>query len=272
MSESEGRKVDEPRRELSKKRYEKELRRLEVELVRLQAWVKREKAKVAVIFEGRDGAGKGGVIKRITERVSPRVFRVVALPKPTDRERTQLYMQRYVAQLPAGGEVVLFDRSWYNRAGVEKVMGFCTRGEYERFLRSVSRFEKGLVEEGLILRKYWLTVSYDVQRWRFQDRIDDPRKHWKLSPMDLEALSRWYEYSRARDAMFQVSDTPHAPWNLVRADDKRSARLNCISHLLASIPYESVDREMPELPDREDDEAYDEEEALRGRTFVPEIF
>jgi len=257
---------------LGRKRYEQELERLQVELVKLQAWVKREKAKVAVIFEGRDGAGKGGVIKRITERVSPRVFKVVALPAPTDREKTQVYLQRYIAQLPAGGEVALFDRSWYNRAGVEKVMGFCTRSEYERFLRQVGRFEESLVSEGLILIKYWLTVSYEVQRRRFQSRVSDPRKHWKLSPMDLEALRRWYDYSRARDTMFEVSDIELARWHVVRADSKRRARLNCIAHLLSSIPYESRDDEMPVLPERDVENAYDEVEALAGRLFVPEIY
>jgi polyphosphate kinase 2 len=257
---------------MKRKDYESELEKLQVELVRLQAWVRHAQARIIVIFEGRDAAGKGGVIKRITERVSPRVFRVVALPAPNDREKTQLYMQRYIAHLPAGGEVVLFDRSWYNRLGVERVMGFCTDEEYERFRRNISEYEHAVVEDGIILIKYWLSVSSDEQERRFQQRITDPLRQWKLSPMDTEARRRWYDYSLARDAMLDASDTDYAPWYLVRTDDKRRARLNCIDHLLSLIPYEDVPREKVKLPQRDESNAYDDFKPLKGRRFIPEKY
>ena len=237
--------------ELSGKDYEKELRKLHVELVKLQEWVKHKGLKVVVVFEGRDGAGKGGTIKAITERVSPRVFRVVALPAPTEREKSQVYMQRYIRHMPAAGEIVIFDRSWYNRAGVERVLGFCSEDQAKRFLEGAPPVEKALVESGIILLKYWLEVSQEEQTRRLKDRIDDGRKIWKLSPMDLESYSRWYDYSRARDDMFQATDTPWAPWFVVHSDDKRRARLNLISHLLDRIPYKSVPRDKVKLPDRQ---------------------
>ena len=237
--------------ELSGKDYEKELRKLHVELVKLQEWVKHKGLKVVVVFEGRDGAGKGGTIKAITERVSPRVFRVVALPAPTEREKSQVYMQRYIRHMPAAGEIVIFDRSWYNRAGVERVLGFCSEDQAKRFLEVAPPVEKALVESGIILLKYWLEVSQEEQTRRLQARIDDGRKLWKLSPMDLESYSRWYDYSRARDDMFQATDTPWAPWFVVHSDDKRRARLNLISHLLDRIPYKSVPRDKVKLPDRQ---------------------
>ena len=237
--------------ELSGKDYEKELRKLHVELVKLQEWVKHKGLKVVVVFEGRDGAGKGGTIKAITERVSPRVFRVVALPAPTEREKSQVYMQRYIRHMPAAGEIVIFDRSWYNRAGVERVLGFCSEDQAKRFLEVAPPVEEALVESGIILLKYWLEVSQEEQTRRLKDRIDDGRKIWKLSPMDLESYSRWYDYSRARDDMFQATDTPWAPWFVVHSDDKRRARLNLISHLLDRIPYKSVPRDKVKLPDRQ---------------------
>ncbi len=238
--------------ELKRKDYERELAKLHVELVRLQEWVKQAGKKVCVVFEGRDGAGKGGTIKAITERVSPRVFRVVALPAPTEREKSQMYIQRYIPYLPAAGEVVIFDRSWYNRAGVERVMGFCTEEQARRFLDMVPAVEKAVIESGIILVKYWLEVSQDEQTRRLEARIDDGRKVWKLSPMDLESYSRWYDYSQARDEMFTASDTSWAPWYVVRSDNKRRARLNLISHLLSSIQYEEVPREKVKLPKRKD--------------------
>ena len=252
--------------------YEKELRRLQVELVKLQAWIQYAGAKVVVVFEGRDAAGKGGVIKRIAERVSPRIFRVVAMPTPTEREKTQIFGQRYIAQLPAAGEVVLFDRSWYNRAGVERVMGFCSEEDVAEFLRVCPEFEQLLVNSGIHLIKYWLTVSDKEQRLRFAGRIKDGRKHWKLSPMDVESRRRWYDYSHARDAMLDATDTAHAPWYVLRSEDKRRARLNCISHLLSVIPYEELPFEAPKLPRRNTQRAYDDVAALAERTFVPEIF
>ncbi len=224
--------------------------KLHVELVKLQQWVVHKGLKVCVIFEGRDGAGKGGTIKAITERVSPRVFRVVALPAPTEREKTQLYIQRYMAHLPAGGEVVIFDRSWYNRAGVERVMGFCTEDQAARFLQMTPAAERAITDSGVILLKYWLEVSEEEQTRRLQARIDDGRKIWKLSPMDLKSYSRWYDYSRARDEMFKATDTPWAPWFVVRSDDKKRARLNTISHLLRQIPYEAMPKEKVKLPKR----------------------
>ena len=243
---------------LKTKDYEKELDQLHVELVKLQEWVKHKGLKVAIIFEGRDGAGKGGTIKAITDRVSPRVFRVVALPAPTDREKTQMYMQRYVQHLPAAGEVVIFDRSWYNRAGVERVMGFCSEEEARKFLRAVPLLERAMVDSGIILIKYWLEVSQEEQTRRLESRIEDGRKIWKLSPMDVDSYSRWYDYSRARDEMFAETDTPHAPWYVARSDDKKRARLNIISHLLEKIPYKNAPREKVKLPDRQKAHGYKE--------------
>ena len=239
-----------PKEEMSGKEYAKALRKLHEELVSVQDWVKHSGAKICIVFEGRDGAGKGGVIKAITERVSPRVFRVVALPAPTEREKSQIYMQRYVRHLPSGGEIVIFDRSWYNRAGVERVMGYCTEKEAHEFLEIIPKIEKALVESGILLIKYWLEVSMEEQTKRLEDRIDDRRKTWKLSPMDLKSYSRWYDYSRARDDMFKASDTPWAPWYVVKTDDKERARLNLISHLLSLIPHEKVPRDKIELPKR----------------------
>jgi polyphosphate kinase 2 len=247
-----------PNGKLKTKDYETELKRLHVELVKLQEWVRHKGLKVAIVFEGRDGAGKGGTIKAITERVSPRVFRVVALPAPTDREKTQMYMQRYVRHLPAAGEVVIFDRSWYNRAGVERVMGFCSEEEVKKFLFAVPLLERAVVDSGIVLLKYWLEVSEEEQTRRLEDRIEDGRKIWKLSPMDLDSYSRWYDYSRARDEMFQATDTQHAPWYVAGSDDKRRARLNIISHLLDKIPYKNAPREKVKLPDRQKARGYKE--------------
>jgi polyphosphate kinase 2 len=243
---------------LKGKEYDQELERLHGELVKLQEWVKHKGLKICVVFEGRDGAGKGGTIKAITERVSPRVFRVVALPAPTEREKSQMYLQRYVPHLPAAGEVVIFDRSWYNRAGVERVMGFCTQEQTERFLKIVPLVEKAMVESGIILLKYWLEVSEEEQTRRLESRIDDGRKIWKLSPMDVESYNRWYDYSRARDAMFEATDSSWAPWYVVRSDDKRRARLNLITHLLNQIPYKSLPREKIKLPKRQKPGKYEE--------------
>ncbi|MDF1799442.1 MAG: polyphosphate kinase 2 [Planctomycetota bacterium] len=247
--------TDKPQR-LKKQFYARELVRLQAELVKLQEWVKAEGLKVVVIFEGRDAAGKGGVIKRIARATNPRVCRVVALPAPTERERKQWYFQRYVAELPAAGEILLMDRSWYNRGGVERVMGFCTDEQHEEFLRSCPEFERLLIRAGVILIKYWFSVSDDEQERRFQARIDDPTKRWKLSPMDLEARSRWVEYSRAKDVMFAHTDTAEAPWWVVEADEKRRARLNCIAHLLDQIPYEDLTPEPIELPPRQANRGY----------------
>ena len=261
-------KQNEASASLSKKDYERELYKLQVELVKLQEWVKKTGAKIIVIFEGRDAAGKGGVIKRITERVSPRVFRLVALPAPTDREKTQMYMQRYVAELPAGGEVVIFDRSWYNRAGVEYVMGFASKEQHRKFLQSCPSFEMALVDSGIILLKYWLDVSEKEQHRRFQDRIKDPTKRWKLSPMDLESHRRFYDYSRARDAMLAATDIPQAPWVVVPSDDKKRARLNCIADLLSRIPYEEIPYTAPRLPSRQKSHGY-EEPRLKHQVVAP---
>lgn len=254
---------------LSSKAYEKELEKLQGELVKLQLWVKEKGLKIIVVFEGRDAAGMGGVIKRITERVSPRVFRVVALPAPTEREKTQLYFQRYLSHFPAAGEVVLFDRSWYNRAGVERVMGFCTDHEYKRFIRMTPAFEQTLIDNDILLVKYWFDVSMDEQQRRFQDRIDDNRKIWKLSPMDKESYNRWYDYSRARDAMLEATDTDAAPWYIVPSDDKKRARLNCISHLLSLVPYKELPRERIKLGKRNLKDKYDDTASLKGRRFIP---
>jgi polyphosphate kinase 2 len=254
---------------LKGKAYQKELLALQAELCRLQAWVKHEGLKVVIIFEGRDGAGKGGTIKALTERVSPRVFRVVALPAPSDREKTQMFVQRYMSQLPAAGEVVIFDRSWYNRAGVEYVLGFCTPKQRDRFLEVVPGFERALLESGIILLKYWLEVSNEEQGRRFQARIDDPLRQWKLSKTDLPSRTKWYEYSRARDAMFSATDTRQCPWYVVPSDDKKRARLNVIHHILKQIPYGKVPREKVKLPDRSKKHAYDDRASLKGRRFVP---
>jgi polyphosphate kinase len=243
---------------LGAKEYERQLAKLHGELVKLQFWVVAKGVKVVVVFEGRDGAGKGGVIKAITERVSPRVYRVVALPAPTEREKSQMYTQRYMRHLPAAGEVVIFDRSWYNRAGVERVMEFSAMEQVKRFLELTPQVEKAIIDSGIILIKYWLEVSEEEQTRRLEARIDDPRKIWKLSPMDLKSYSRWYDYSRARDDMLKATDTPWAPWHVVRSDDKRRARLNVISHLLSVIPYEDLKREKPVLPKREKARGYAE--------------
>ena len=256
---------------VDKKTYEKELARLQVELVKLQEWVRTKKLKVVVIFEGRDAAGKGGVIKRITESLNPRVCRVVALGTPTERDKTQWYFQRYVAQLPAGGEMVLFDRSWYNRANVERVMGFCTNEEYHEFLRSVPEFERMLVRSEIILIKYWFSVSDKEQEQRFQERIDNPTKRWKLSPMDLNSRARWVEYSKAKDEMFAHTDIKQAPWYVVNADNKKCARLNCIRHLLSMIPYKDLTPEPIKLPPRQSDDGYIRP-PLTDQTFVPEVY
>ena len=254
---------------LKRKKYDKELRRLHVELVKLQEWVKHKGLKVCIVFEGRDGAGKGGTIKAITERVSPRVFRVMALPAPTEREKSQMYAQRYLPHLPAAGEVVIWDRSWYNRAGVERVMGFCTEDQARGFLQVVPAFEKMMVESGIILLKYWLEVSMEEQTRRLEARIDDGRKIWKLSPMDLLSYSRWYDYSRARDDMFKATDTAWAPWYVVNSNDKRRARLNLITHLLNKIRYKKAPREKVKLPKRQKRHGY--REAGYPYKFVPEI-
>ena len=256
---------------VDKKTYSEELRRLQVELVKLQEWVRLKGLKVVVIFEGRDAAGKGGVIKRITESLNPRVCRVVALPAPTEREKTQWYFQRYIAHLPAGGEMVLFDRSWYNRSGVERVMGFCTDAEYAEFLRSVPEFERMLVRSGIILIKYWFSVSDKEQEKRFQARIADPTKRWKLSPMDLHSRARWMEYSKAKDEMFAYTDIKQAPWYVVDADDKPCARLNCIRHLLHMIPYEDLTPEPISLPPRQKEKGY-MRPPMTDQTFVPEVY
>ena len=255
---------------LSKAEYEKEMRRLQVELVRLQEWVRQEGLKVVVLFEGRDTAGKGGVIRRIAERTNPRVVRTVALGMPSDRERTEWYFQRYVAHLPAAGEVVLFDRSWYNRAGVERVMGFCTDAEYEEFMRTCPQFERIIQGSGIVLLKYWLSVSDEEQERRFEARAKDPAKHWKLSPVDIEARARWVDYAEAKDEMFAYTDTKDSPWYVVEADVKRSARLNLIAHLLEQIPYRPVDYDQVEFPPRQE-RAYVRPPA-DTQTFVPERY
>ncbi|MBN1535114.1 MAG: polyphosphate kinase 2 [Anaerolineales bacterium] len=256
---------------IDKKSYFSELARLHVELVKLQEWIRNKGLKLVVIFEGRDAAGKGGTIKRITECLNPRICRVVALPSPTEREKTQWYFQRYVQHLPAAGEMVLFDRSWYNRAGVERVMGFCTEEEYREFLRSCPEFERMLVRSGIVLVKYWFSVSDEEQERRFQDRIDDPTKRWKLSPMDLGSRTKWIEYSIAKDEMFKYTDIKQAPWYVVNSDDKKRARLNCISHLLTIIPYEDLTPEPIMLPPRQDDLGY-VRPPMTDQTFVPEKY
>ena len=255
---------------MKRKEYEKELRKLQVELCALQDWVRQQGLRVVVIFEGRDAAGKGGTIKAITERVSPRVFRVVALPAPSDREKAEIYFQRYLSHFPTAGEIVIFDRSWYNRAGVEYVMGFCTKAQHRRFLKVCPEFELFIVDDGILLIKYWLEVSDEEQKRRFGARINDPLRQWKLSPTDLCSRSRWYEYSRARDIMFEATNTKYAPWYIVRSDDKRRARLNCICHLLEQIPYKKLPQEKAKLPDRSMDDAYDDLATLKGMQFVAE--
>ena len=255
---------------LKRKEYDRALRKLHGELVALQQWVVQEGLKVAIIFEGRDGAGKGGTIKAITERVSPRVFRVVALPAPSDREKSQMYAQRYLPHLPAAGEIVIFDRSWYNRAGVERVMGFASKSMVKDFLRAVPMWERAIVDSGIILLKYWLEVSAEEQTRRLEERINDPRKIWKLSPMDLKSYSRWFEYSRARDDMFAATDTAFAPWYVARSDDKRKARLNIIAHLLSQIPYRHIKRKKIRLPPRQKANGY--REPKRRIRSVPEKY
>jgi polyphosphate kinase 2 len=260
----------EPIAKMRRKEYEGELRRLHAELVALQEWVKASGAKICIVFEGRDSAGKGGTIKAITERVSPRVFRVVALPSPTERERSQMYVQRYIPHLPAAGEVVIFDRSWYNRAGVERVMGFCTEEQAQRFVEQAPGVEKAMVDSGIVLVKYWLEVSEPEQTRRLQSRIDDPRKVWKLSDMDLKSYSRWYDYARARDDMLAATDTGWAPWHLVRTDDKRRGRLNLITHLLSQIPYEPLEPRSVKLPARQTSGGYVEPD--HSARYVPAKF
>ena len=262
--------IDKPPK-LSKRIYEKELRKLHVQLVQLQEWIKHKGLRVVVLFEGRDAAGKGGAIKRITECLSPRICRVVALGTPTEREKSQWYFQRYAAHLPAAGEMVLFDRSWYNRAGVERVMGFCTDEEYREFLRSCPEFERMLIRSGIILVKYWFSINDEEQERRFQNRINDPTKHWKISPMDIQSRAKWVEYSRAKDDMFAYTDIKQAPWHVVQADNKRRARLNCISHLLSQIPFGQVPAKTIDLPDRQDDRGY-VRPPLIEQTFVPECY
>jgi len=268
-------KLDLERKEhkrLGRKLYEKKLRKLQVELCHLQQWVKTVGAKIIIVFEGRDAAGKGGMIKAITERVSPRVFRVVALPAPSDREKTQMFMQRYIERFPAGGEIVIFDRSWYNRAGVDRVMGFARDEEYRRFLALCPEIERYIVDGGIRLIKVWLEVGKAEQKRRFEKRISDPLRQWKLSDMDLESYKRWYQYSKARDLMLKSTDTKHAPWYIVRTDDKQRGRLNCIAHILSLIPYKRMRLARVELPKRSSKFEYDDISTLQGRHFVPENY
>jgi polyphosphate kinase 2 len=265
-------KTDRESSKFKRKAYEKELLRLQGKLCALQDWVKHEGLRVIVIFEGRDAAGKGGTIKALTERVSPRVFRLAALPAPSDREKTQTYVQRYMQHFPAAGEVVIFDRSWYNRAGVEHVMGFCTKAQYKRFLKMTPLFERHIVAGGILLIKFWLEVSNKEQERRFTARMGDPLRQWKLSAMDLPSRIKWYEYSRARDAMLKATDTRFAPWYIIRSDDKKRARLNCIAHLLKLIPHKKVDHPKVKLPSRSKKHAYDDEASLARRKFVPELY
>ena len=259
-------------RRMKRKLYEKELRKLQVELCYLQDWVKAKGLRAIIVFEGRDAAGKGGTIKAICERVSPRVFRVVALPAPSDREKTQMYLQRYIECFPAAGEIVIFDRSWYNRVGVENVMGFTSEGEVERFLSLCPEVEKYIVDANILLIKFWLEVGQSEQERRFLARINDPLRQWKLSPMDLESYRRWYDYSRARDMMLKATDTDYAPWYIVRSDDKRRGRLNCISQILKLIPYERISRPHVKLPKRSRKQEYDDQSTLKGRNFVSDMF
>lgn len=256
---------------MKRKKYEKELRRLQAELCKLQSWVKHKGLRVIVVFEGRDAAGKGGTIRAITERVSPRVFRTIALPVPSDREKSQMYFQRYMSHFPAAGEIAIFDRSWYNRAGVEYVMGYCTPEQHNEFLERCPQVEQYIVDSGIILIKFWLEVSDQEQKRRFEARINDPLRQWKLSPTDLPSRSKWYEYSRARDRMLQATDTNHAPWYILRSDDKRRARLNCIAHLLDLIPHKAIPPLEVELPKRSKIGEYDDSASLAGRRFVPDL-
>lgn len=257
---------------MKRKAYEKQLRKLQVDLCHLQEWVKETGARIIIVFEGRDAAGKGGTIKALTERVSPRVFRMVALPAPSDREKTQMFIQRYIERFPAAGEIVIFDRSWYNRAGVEYVMEFTSAAEHRRFLELCPEIEKYVRDAGIMLLKFWLEVGKEEQEKRFKARIEDPLRQWKLSPMDLESYGRWYDYSKARDMMLDATDSKHAPWYIVRSDDKRRARLNCISHILKSIPYKKVRRALVKLPKRSNKGKYDDRATLKGRKFVSEKY
>jgi polyphosphate kinase 2 len=265
-------KSPDPGMKLTRKKYEKELRKLQGRLCDLQTWVKLKGLRVIVVFEGRDAAGKGGTIRALTERVSPRVFRTIALPAPSDREKSQMYLQRYTQHFPAAGEIVIFDRSWYNRAGVEYVMGFCTKDQHTRFLELCPEIEKYIVDGGIQLIKIWLDSSDKEQKRRFEARMDDPLRQWKLSPMDLPSRSKWFDYSRARDLMLEATDTKHAPWYILRSDDKKRARLNCLAHILNLIPYKKVPCERVKLPKRSMKGAYDDQASLKGRTFVPEKF
>ena len=265
-------KADHVNGKMKRKAYEKELQKLQVELCRLQEWVKETGARIIILFEGRDAAGKGGTIKAITERVSPRVFRVVALPAPSDREKTEMFMQRYIRRFPAGGEVIIFDRSLYNRAGVEYDMGFCTEAEHQRFLDLCPQIEKDIVDVGIQLIKVWLEVGQDEQERRFKARIDDPLRQWKLSPMDIESFQRWYAYSRARDMMLKTTDSKQAPWHVVHSDDKRRARLNCISHILSLIPYKKIHHKKIKLPKRSNKGKYDDRATLNPTQLVPEKY
>jgi len=257
---------------MKKKEYEKELRKLQAEMCLLQDWVKKEGKRVIIVFEGRDTAGKGGTIRALTERVNPRVFRLVALPAPSDREKTQMYIQRYFSHFPAAGEVVIFDRSWYNRAGIEHVLGFCTKAEYESFLELCPSFEKQIVRNGIHLIKFWLEVGQDEQERRMNARIHDPLRRWKLSTMDLQSYPKWYAYSKARDRMFEATDTPDAPWWVLRSDDKEKARLNCMAHILSIVPYKRVAYPKIVLPKRSKKKRYDDQSTLSGRRFVPESY
>ena len=264
--------VEVPAPKLSRKEYEKELRRLQTKLCLVQDWVRATGQRIIIIFEGRDAAGKGGTIRAITERGSPRVFRIVALPAPSDREKTQMHVQRYLPHFPAAGEVVIFDRSYYGRAGVEKVLGFCTDEQHREFLDLCPAFEKIVVGNGIRLIKYWLEVKEAEQARRFEARIEDPLRQWKLSPTDLESRRRWYEYSRARDEMLEATDTPWAPWHIVRSDSKRHVRLNCISHLLSVLPYERINRSEVRMPKRSTKHAYDDVATMKGRRWIPEAY
>jgi polyphosphate kinase len=253
---------------MKNKEYTKKLRKLQAELCRLQEWVKHKGLRAIIVFEGRDTAGKGGTIRALTERVSPRVFRVVALPAPSDREKTQMYIQRYIAHFPAAGEIVVFDRSWYNRAGIEHVMGLCSKEQYQQFLRVCPLVEKEIVDNGILLIKIWLEVGQEEQERRMTARIEDPLRQWKLSPMDVDSWPRWYDYSRARDRMLEATDTPYGPWYILRSDDKRRARLNCLAHILHLMPYKKVPRDRVKLPKRSTKNRYDDQASLRGRRFV----
>jgi polyphosphate kinase 2 len=272
MKNKKSRTPDDGPAKMKRKAYEAEMRKIQVKLCRLQEWVKQKGLRVIVAFEGRDAAGKGGTIRALTERVSPRAFRIVALPAPSEREKSQLFLQRYIQQFPSAGEVVIFDRSWYNRAGVEHVMGFVSKKGYQRFLKLAPKIEKYIVDAGIILIKVWLEVGKDEQERRFLARINDPLRQWKLSPMDIDSYKHWYEYSKARDMMLQATDSDHAPWFIVRSDDKRRARLNCISHILDSIPHKAIHTEKVKLPKRQESNRYNDQRSLEGRRFVRERY